>query len=89
MPTAFMATDVLQQVAFKTWPVGSELLYGYDASKKKHAQAGVDSSSRDRHRLRLGPGIAMSRCLGDLLDANAGVVSSPGLGLGLGVRLRG
>ena len=43
---------------------------------------------RDRHRLRLGPGLAMSRCLGDLLDANAGVVPSPGLGLGLGVRVR-
>ena len=44
VPTAFMATDVLQQVAFKTWPVSGELLYGSDASKKRE-HASIDSSS--------------------------------------------
>tara|TARA_B100000795_G_scaffold31464_1_gene20741 strand:- start:152 stop:718 length:567 start_codon:yes stop_codon:yes gene_type:complete len=35
---------------------------------------------RDKHKLRLGPGLAMSRCLGDLFDENAGVICTPTVG---------
>ena len=33
LPSAVMASDVLQKVAFKTWPVSGDLLYGYDGNK--------------------------------------------------------